>query len=79
MLKEEKAVKDWGDAAGVDRKHFLREVSALIRAVRADEREKCAEVVEKYNPARESDNCSTFAKHGIAVAIREVREERKGR
>ena len=67
MLKEEKAVKDWGDAAGVDRKHFLREVSALIRAVRADEREKCAKISETHKCGREGCACE----HEIAAAIRE--------
>lgn len=36
MLKEEKAVRDWKNAAGVNSRIFMREVTALVRAVRED-------------------------------------------
>ena len=43
MTKEEKEVREWKYAAGVDSRLFTREVTALVRAVR----EECAKVVEQ--------------------------------
>lgn len=42
MLTEEKAVREWKNAAGVDPKMFIREVTALRRAVYED----CARYIE---------------------------------
>ena len=61
MMKELKAVRDWKDAAGVDSRLFLREVNALVKAVRED-----AAKVAENTPYKLCDGC---AKH-LAAAIR---------
>ena len=75
-MKEEKAVRDWKNAAGVDDKLFMREVSALIRAIRADEREKCAKVAYNEACCHNSGN-STWDRNvaeNIAAAIRSAKQ-----
>lgn len=71
MMKEEKAVRDWKNAAGVDSRLFMREVTALIRAVRLQEREKCAKTAEEMGKIRENAY-PTYYRAGceIAAAIR---------
>jgi len=59
MMKELKAVRDWKDAAGVDSRLFLREVNALVKAVREDAAKVAGNVADTAGVGKE-----------IAAAIR---------
>ena len=61
MMKELKAVRDWKDAAGVDSRLFLREVNALVKAVRED----AAKLCEAASSPASITNAGAFYAHII--------------
>jgi len=68
LLKQEKAVRDWKNAAGVDNKHFLREVRELVRAIQ----ERDARIVEEAI----ADDCGCRTCEVLSDVAEEIRRKR---
>lgn len=77
MTAEEKAFRSWmGDQAAFDTlRKGQRRLRALVRAVRTDERERCAEIgyrtVFKWDGTLEAEKERNEIAEGVAAAIME--------